>query len=77
MLVALYRAGTLQYRKGRTNWEYVSAVPAGTSWRSRFIEMTRHFEREWYGRDTSTAEALLESEQMALALLSSVRERAA
>lgn len=77
VLVALYRAGTLHYRKGRTNWEYVSAVPPGTSWRSRFIEMTRHFEREWYGRDHSTPEALRESEQMALALLSSVRERAA
>jgi Domain of unknown function (DUF4129) len=77
VLVALYRAGTLHYRKGRTNWEYVSAVPPGTTWRSRFIEMTRHFEREWYGRDTSTSDALRESEEMALALLSAVRERAA
>lgn len=77
VLVALYRAGTLHYRKGRTNWEYVSAVPPGTRWRSRFVEMTRHFEREWYGRDQSTPEALRESAEMALALLSAVRERAA
>lgn len=77
VLVALYRAGTLHYRKGRTNWEYVSAVPPGTHWRSRFVEMTRHFEREWYGRDRSTPEALRESEEMALSLLSAVRERAA
>ena len=77
VLVALYRGGTLHYRKGRTNWEYVSAVPAGTTWRSRFVEMTRHFEREWYGRDQSTAEALRESEDMAQTLLSAVRERAA
>ncbi|HET9228393.1 MAG TPA: DUF4129 domain-containing protein [Thermoanaerobaculia bacterium] len=77
VLVALYRAGTLHYRKGRTNWEYVSAVPAGTTWRSGFVEMTRHFEREWYGRDQSTPEALRESEDMALNLLSVVRERAA
>jgi hypothetical protein len=77
VLVALYRAGTLHYRKGRTNWEYVSAVPPGTGWRSGFVEMTRHFEREWYGRDRSTPEALRESEEMALTLLSAVRERAA
>ena len=77
VLVAFYRAGTLHYRKGRTNWEYVSAVPPGTPWRSRFVEMTRHFEREWYGRDLSTPEALRESEEMALSLLSAVRERAA
>ena len=77
VLVALYRAGTLHYRKGRTNWEYVSAVPPGTTWRSRFVEMTRHFEREWYGRDQSTPEALRESEAMALSLLATVRERAA
>ncbi|HYH47315.1 MAG TPA: hypothetical protein VEG34_16665, partial [Thermoanaerobaculia bacterium] len=30
VLVAFYRAGTLHYRRGRTNWEYVSAVPPGT-----------------------------------------------
>jgi hypothetical protein len=77
VLVAFYRAGTLHYRKGRTNWEYVSAVPPGTAWRSRFVEITRHFEREWYGRDHSTPEALRETEEMALSLLSAVRERAA
>lgn len=77
VLVAFYRAGTLHYRKGRTNWEYVSAVPPGTAWRARFVEMTRHFEREWYGRDASAPEALRESEEMALSLLSAVRERAA
>lgn len=77
VLVALYRAGTLHYRRGRTNWEYVSAVPPGTHWRGSFVEMTRHFEREWYGRDRSTPEALRESEEMALALLSGIRERAA
>lgn len=77
VLVALYRGGSLHYRKGRTNWEYVSAVPPGTPWRSRFVELTRHFEREWYGRDRSEPEALREAEGMALDLLSSARERAA
>lgn len=77
VLVALYRGGSLHYRKGRTNWEYVSAVPPGTPWRSRFVELTRHFEREWYGRDRSEPEALREAEEMALGLLSTARERAA
>ncbi|MES1245499.1 MAG: DUF4129 domain-containing protein [Acidobacteriota bacterium] len=77
VLVALYRTGALHHRKGRTNWEYVSAVPPGTPWRAGFAEMTRHFEREWYGRDQSDAEALRESEAMALAILAAVQERAA
>lgn len=77
VLVALYRGGSLHYRKGRTNWEYVSTVPPGTTWRSGFVELTRHFEREWYGRDRSDPEALREAEEMALGLLSAARERAA
>lgn len=77
VLVALYRTGTLHHRKGRTNWEYVSAVAPGTPWRSGFAEMTRHFEREWYGRDQSDADALRESEAMALSVLMAVRESAA
>lgn len=77
VLVALYQAGVLHYRKGRTNWEYVSAVPPGTPWRSGFAELTRQFEREWYGRDQSEPEALRECEAMALAILASVQESAA
>lgn len=72
VLVALYRTGTLHHRKGRTNWEYVSKVPPGTPWRSGFAEMTRHFEREWYGRDQSDTEALRESEAMAVSILTEV-----
>jgi Domain of unknown function (DUF4129) len=77
VLVALYRTGTLHHRKGRTNWEYVSAIPPGTPWRSGFAEMTRHFEREWYGRDQSDTEALRESETMALSIRTALRESAA
>jgi hypothetical protein len=77
VLVSLYRTGTLHHRKGRTNWEYVSAVPPGTSWRSGFAEMTRLFEREWYGRDRSDAEALRDSEALAGSILAAIRERAA
>ncbi len=76
VLVALYRAGALHYRKGRTNWEYVSQVPPGLSWRAGFAELTRSFEREWYGRDQSEPEALRESEGMALHLLTAVRDTA-
>jgi len=58
VLVASYRSGVIQYRKGRTNWEYVAALPPALSWRSRFVSMTRIFEREWYGRDRSELDAL-------------------
>jgi hypothetical protein len=77
VLVALYRTGALHYRKGRTNWEYVSVIAPGTAWRSDFAEMTRRFEREWYGRDQSDPEALRDSEAMAMAILTAVQESAA
>jgi hypothetical protein len=76
VLVTLFRRGALHYRKGRTNWEYVADLAPGYDWRSRYIELTRHFEREWYGRDASTSESLREAEDMARALLGSLREAA-
>lgn len=76
VLVTLFRMGALHYRKGRTNWEYVTALAPGHAWRARFIELTRHFEREWYGRDQSTPEALGEAEDMARGLMGALREAA-
>jgi Domain of unknown function (DUF4129) len=76
VLVALFRTGALHHRKGRTNWEYVSALAPGYAWRSRFAEMTRCFEREWYGRDRSTPEALHEAAGLARSLLDAFREAA-
>ncbi|HET9210739.1 MAG TPA: DUF4129 domain-containing protein [Thermoanaerobaculia bacterium] len=76
VLVTLFRGGALHYRKGRTNWEYVTALAPGHAWRAHFIELTRHFEREWYGRDESTPEALGEAEDMARGLLGALREAA-
>jgi uncharacterized protein DUF4129 len=76
VLVALYRHGVLHYRKGRTNWEYVATVPPGLPWRPRFVAITRHFEREWYGRERSSPEALSVSEELATGLLAAVREGA-
>ncbi len=76
VLVSLFRSGVLHYRKGRTNWEYVAALAAGFTWRSRFVALTRCFEREWYGRDASTAEALDEAAELAGSLLGALREAA-
>lgn len=76
VLVHLFRRGALHYRKGRTNWEYVAALAPGYAWRPDFIELTRCFEREWYGRDASEAEALREAEDRSRTLLSSLREAA-
>jgi hypothetical protein len=78
VLVALFRSGRLQHRKGRTNWEYVARLPAETAWRPELIELTRRFDREWYGRERSSPEALRECAGGAKAILAQVRaERAA
>jgi hypothetical protein len=73
VLVALYQSGALHFRPGRTNWEYVSTVPPGTPWRPALIEITRHFEREWYGRERSSADALASSQDAARRLLDALR----
>ena len=58
VLVALYRGGLVHYRQGRTNWEYLSALPPSLPWRSRFAVLTREFDREWYGRHDASDEVL-------------------
>jgi hypothetical protein len=73
VLVTLYKTGILQFRKGRTNWEYISTLPPSSSWRPALVEMTRHFEREWYGRDRSSPEALAASQDLARHLLDALR----
>jgi len=69
VLVTLYQRGMVHYRKGRTNWEYLATIPPATSWRPALVEMTRNFEREWYGRDRSSPEALADSQALARRLL--------
>ena len=58
VLVSLYRAGLLHYRRGRTNWEYVSALGPDLEWRRDFMALTRSFETEWYGRRQTPPDAL-------------------
>lgn len=77
VLVTCYSAGVLHFRKGRTNWEYVSTLAPSLTWRPEMIQLTRTFEREWYGGDESTREALDDCGARARAILSSVRERGA
>jgi hypothetical protein len=73
VLSALFRTARLEPRKGRTNWEHVARLGPELGWRPSFIEITRRFEREWYGRDASTAEALADCARLATALLHAVR----
>jgi hypothetical protein len=73
VLVTLYEGGILHFRKGRTNWEYIAAISPGMPWRADLIEITRHFEREWYGRERSSAAALATSQEMAHRLLHALR----
>jgi hypothetical protein len=73
VLVTLYGANILHYRKGRTNWEYVAALGPEHDWRARFIELTQRFEHEWYGSDDSSSEALDECTAAARQVLNAVR----
>lgn len=77
VLVSLYRAGIVHYRRGRTNWEYVSALGPELAWRPRFVEMTRTFEREWYGHSESSRDALDRCAVDAQAILAAVERKGA
>jgi len=77
VLVTCYSAGVLNFRKGRTNWEYVSMLRAEVAWRPQFADLTRRFEREWYGRDESTPEALDDCSGRAQTILGNLRRRGA
>ncbi len=57
VLVTCYAEGILHFRKGRTNWEYISALAPTHAWRPELITLTRRFEEEWYGHDDSALEA--------------------
>lgn len=73
VLVTLYAAGILHFRKGRTNWEYVSMLAPALAWRGAFIELTRRFEEEWYGHDESSRDALADCSTRAKEILNVVR----
>lgn len=73
VLVTLYGANILHYRKGWTNWEYVAALGPEHEWRARFIELTQRFENEWYGSDDSSSDALDECSAAARHVLNAVR----
>jgi Domain of unknown function (DUF4129) len=77
VLVTLYAAGILHFKKGRTNWEYIAMLPPDAAWRGEFVTVTRSFETEWYGRAESTAEALDDAAERARRILDAVHRRAA
>lgn len=56
VLVTVFRAGLLHYRKDRTNWEYAYALGPALPWRAGFVDATRTFEYEWYGRRDTARE---------------------
>lgn len=74
VLVTLYRAGILHYRKGITNWEYVSALSPSHDWRPSFVSITQQFDREWYGRRETTSDVLDACAANARAIMSAVHE---
>ena len=74
LLVTMFRAGALHYRKDRTNWEYAFSLAPDLGWRPRFMESTRTFEREWYGRRNTGEDTADEFRREAIDLLGTVRE---
>ena len=73
VLVTCYAAGILHFRKGRTNWEYISSLPPSLAWRADLIALTRSFEREWYGADESASEAHVECRDLAQNIIASIQ----
>jgi len=73
VLVTCYSAGVLHFRRSRTNWEYISALAPSLEWRPEFIDLTRGFEREWYGADQSTVDALDDCRRRARVIIENVR----
>jgi hypothetical protein len=73
VLVTTYAAGILHFRKGRTNWEYVASLSPALAWRAEMIELTRRFEREWYGAEQSTEEVLEECGERATGIIEALR----
>ena len=72
VLTALFRRGTLHYRRGRTNWEYVASVGPEQGWRAGFIALTRLFDREWYGSRSSDREAFAVASRQAQEILAAL-----
>jgi uncharacterized membrane protein len=73
VLVTCYAAGILHFRKGRTNWEYLATLPPTLTWRPDLIELTRRFEREWYGSLQSTEDAYADCSERAQQILDALR----
>jgi hypothetical protein len=73
VLVTLFRSGLLHHQRGRTNWEYVAQLGPDLVWRGGFVSLTRRFDREWYGRRTSSREALSECAREARQVLRTIR----
>ena len=73
VLVCLFQYGLLHHQKGRTNWEYAARLAPENAWRPTFLDLTRLFDREWYGRPASDAEAVRACSEGARAILRAVR----
>jgi hypothetical protein len=76
VLVTCYSTGILYFRKGRTNWEYIAALPPSLLWRADLIDLTRRFELEWYGHEESNEDAFDECSSIAQTVLDAIRRDA-
>lgn len=49
LLAAAWERGLLHHRTGWTNWDYVRSLPRGWAGATVFGDLTRRFDRVWYG----------------------------
>lgn len=67
-LAALDRAGRLELDPSKTNGQHLRALPRGPS-RRALAELTRTFDRAWYGRQSATAEDVARCRALAARVL--------
>jgi hypothetical protein len=73
VLVGLFSSGLLHYQKGRTNWEYAARLSPDLAWRPAFLDLTRLFDREWYGRAQGDPETVRRAAEEARSILRALR----
>lgn len=75
ILATLIRTRRVAWIRGRTNWEYVSAVAASSPWKGDLVRLTAEFDREWYGNHEVDSTAYASFAETAAMILESIDDR--
>lgn len=75
ILSTLIRTRRVSWIRGRTNWEYVSAVAVSSPWKGDLVRLTAEFDREWYGNHEVDSTAYASFAETAAMILESIDDR--